>query len=392
MTGVEQILWGDVLEGVSWLAAIVALAGTAYRIIAARLLERMMARPVLEPAAHPPVSLLKPLCGVEPGLEDNLRSFCRQAYPEYQIVFGVHDEDDPALPVVRRLCEEFPGRDIAIAIGGGRPSGGNPKISNLLDMMPMAKHEVLVISDSDTLVRPDHLTALVATLERPEVGIATCLYVGRPTGSLWSRLGAMGINHGFVPSVAVAEAVGRKDGCYGAGIALRRGTLERVGGFGRFQELLADDYFLGAAVRQTGLEIAVAPSWPQCCVHETGFRSLMAQEIRWGRTLFSIERVGYVASGITYNLFWAFLAVLADPGQMALTVLGVAFLGRLWAIRNEERILRVKSEPVWLVALRDLLSMAVHIAAVAGQDVSWRNQRLRLGPNGTLHPMESPDY
>lgn len=381
----------DLGTAATWILAVVALVGTTYQVVAAYLLKSRPAGPAAGPREHPRVSVLKPLCGDEPGLEDNLRSFCSQTYPDYQIIFGVHEAGDAALPIARRLREEFADRDIAIAVGTGRPDSGNPKVGNLLGMMPLAKHEVLVLSDSDTHADPDCLSAIVTALDGPNVGIATCLYVGRSVGGLWSRLGAMGINHGFLPSVAVAEALGRRDGCYGAVLGLRRETLERIGGFERFQDLLAEDYYLGAAVREIGLKIAVAPSWPSCLIHEPKLGNLFAHEVRWGRTVASIERAGYTASIFTHNIFWALLALAADRAQIGVVVLVLALLGRLWAVRRGERVLGLEGGPAWMVVVRDALSMAVHVTALVGRTVRWRGQRMRIGSNGTLHTVESTD-
>lgn len=378
-------------ELAEWLAAGAACSGAAYQIAAARLLGRLAAQPGGRPVSRPPVTLLKPLCGDEPGLEDNLRSFCLQDYPGYQIVLGVHDEADTALPGARRVAEAFPDRDIAIAVGSGRPATGNAKIANLLDMMPYAKHDILLVADSDTSVAPDFLAAFVAALEAPGVGIVTCLYTGHPEPNLWSRLGAMGVNHGFAPSVAVAEALGREDGCYGAAIALRRETLERIGGFGRFRDRLAEDYLLGAAIRELGLRIARAPAWARCRVHESDLGTLVDHEVRWGRTVASIDRAGYAGALVVHNIFWGLLALLLEGGPAGLGVFGLAFIARLWSVRSEERALGLAREPVWLVVTRDLLAMAVHLTALAGRTVRWRGRRMRIGPNGTLHPLGSAE-
>ena len=376
-------------EAISFALAAAAIAGTVYQVASALLLRRFVATPPPPSEDWPPVTVLKPLCGVEPELEANLRSFCQQDYPACQIVFGVHDATDAALPLANRLREEFAGLDIAVVVGRGRPDGGNPKVANLIDMMPAARHDVLVVCDSDMRVAPDYLRSVIATLARPGTGVATCLYVGRADGTLWGRLGAMGINHGFLPSVMVAQAIGRKDGCFGATIALRRDTLEKIGGFESLREQLADDYLLGEAVRATGLSIGLAPALPQSIVHEPDLATMLAHEVRWGRTLASIDRPGYVASVVTLAVPVALVALVVGGGAWpVLVALVVAGIGRMWAVRAEEASLGLEKQPPWLVLVRDLLSFAVQAIALAGRTVHWRGRRFRIARHGKLVSLE----
>jgi len=400
------------LDLLDWGLAVAANAGTMYQLVAAILVGRFAAKaqslarqcppvsPVVGssvlPAAGsdagllPPVSMLKPLCGDEPGLEANLRSFCRQDYPDYQVVFGVHAADDPAMAVAEALRAEMPDR-VSVVVGKGRPDSGNPKIANLIDLLPAARHDVLLLSDSDIKVGPDHLATVVAALMRPGVGVATCLYVGIPDAGLWSRLGAMGVNHGFLPSVLVAQALGRDDGCFGATIALRRATLDSFGGFESLREQLADDYLLGAAVRAQGQRIGLARCLPQTVVHEPDLATLFAHEVRWGRTLASIEGPGYIASLITLPVPFALLGFISGSGFADLATLAAAVIGRMWAVRSEESSLGIEPQPVWQVVARDVLSFAVQVVALAGRTVHWRGKRYRIGRRGTLVPIgESP--
>jgi len=375
----------------SWGLAATAIAGTGYQIAAAMLLRRFVAAPSPPPLDWPPVTVLKPLCGDEPDLEANLRSFCRQDYPVFQIVFGVHAEDDSALPIARKLQSEVAGADIRVVVGGGRPEGGNPKVANLIDMMPAADHDVLVLCDSDMRVAPDYLAKVVAALTRPGVGVATCLYVGRADGGLWSRIGAMGINHGFLPSVMVAHAIGRDDGCFGATIALERNTLETIGGFESLREQLADDYLLGAAVRATGRTIGLAATLPESVVHEPDLATLFAHEVRWGRTLASVDGPGYIASAVTLAVPMALLAlvigVIGASAWPALAALALAVPGRIWAVRGEETSLGLERQPSWLVLTRDVLSFAVQAIALSGRTVCWRGRRYRIARHGELIPV-----
>ncbi|PKU24988.1 bacteriohopanetetrol glucosamine biosynthesis glycosyltransferase HpnI [Telmatospirillum siberiense] len=377
-----------VLTLAAWGLAGASLAGMGYQTVAVRHLRRFLGGPRPRPSARPAVSLLKPLCGNEPHLAGNLRSFRDQDYPAVQIVYGVADADDPALSAIARDGDaSSDDRETIVVDPTGH--GCNLKVGNLLNMLPRAHGEVLVIADSDVRVEPRYLDDVVAPLADPSVGLVTCLYVGRPNDGLWSRIGAMGINHGFLPSALVARAVGRHDGCFGATMALRRETLDSVGGLAPLQDILADDWALGAAVRRGGLRITLAARPVDIIVHEPDFGSLFAHEIRWGRTIAAVDRTSYMASVITQPVALAALAVLL--GAMAWPFAGVLLAAcavRLWAIRAEERALVLPRAGLPAVALRELLSFVVFIVACCGRTVIWRGRRFTIRRDGTLESKE----
>ena len=190
--------------------------------------------------AAPPVTILKPLCGAEPETYACLRSFCDQEYPQFQIIFGVADAADPAVAVVRRLQREYPQLGLQLSIDR-RQHGSNRKVSNLINMMPLVRHEILVLSDSDVCVRRDYLDRVIHPLRDGNVGIVTCAYQGRPRAGFWSLLGSLFINDWFVPSVRVAAFSGSRCFAFGATIAMRRDVLSHVGGFKSIANQLADD-------------------------------------------------------------------------------------------------------------------------------------------------------
>jgi ceramide glucosyltransferase len=371
-----------------WILALAALAGTGYQLWSAWLVRRFQRQMLPVPGVFPSVTILKPLAGDEPNLAENLRSFCRQLYPTFQVIFGVHDDQDPALSVARAVAEEFPEADIQVVIGTGRPKGGNPKVANLLTIIPHAKHEVIVLADSDMQVPPDYLLTVVAALQQPEVGIVTCLYVSHPAKGLWSAVGAMGINHGFLPSVLVGQALGRVDGCFGATIALTREMLDQIDGLEPLRDQLADDYLLGAKVRAKGLKIGLAPLLPSTLAHEPDLKTLFAHEVRWGRTLASIDRMGYAGLLVTQAVPLGLLAVLVDGGHLGVTAFVVALLGRLLAVRVQERTLGLPHLPAWMVTIRDFLTLAVQVVALSGRTVRWRGGVYRVDRNGVLVTVE----
>jgi ceramide glucosyltransferase len=356
----------------------------AYLIGGAALAVRFARRSPSRRADPPPVSVLKPLHGAEPGLYDNLRSFAVQDYPAHQTVLGVDDPNDGALPAAEAVVRDLPGSDIALVVAPRR-SGSNGKVANLENMLPMAKHDVLVLADSDMRVDSCYLAAVTAPLADPETGLVTCLYEGVATGGLWSELGAMHINLGFLPGALISEASGVGNGCFGATIALRREVLDRIGGFARLRDELADDHKIGAAVRELGLRVRLSPYLVAAQVTEPSLVSLWRHELRWARTVRSITPVAFAGSIIMHPVAIATLAAAATG--LSLTAWG--FLAITCALRclSAEIISRgLGLAPVrWrLLPLRDALSFAVYVASYFGRTVFWRDQILHVAPSGRM--------
>ncbi|MTJ83333.1 MAG: glycosyltransferase [Telmatospirillum sp.] len=377
-----------VIAMAAWLLAAASIAGCLYHIAATRQLKRFLARPRAVPGDRPAVSILKPLCGREPHLTENLAGVCHQDYPDAQVVFGVAAPGAPALDAVREATGDQDSRRIAVVVDPKR-HGCNLKIGNLINMRPRATGEILVIADSDVRVDAGYLDDVVAPFADPAVGLVTSLYIGRPVDGLWSRIGAMGVNHGFLPSALVARALGRGDGCFGATMAVRRPLFEEIGGFAPLKDVLADDWALGAAVRKAGRKIALAARPVDIIVHEPDLRSLVAHEIRWGRTIAAVDRASYMASVTTQPVALALLSVLLGGASWPLIGCLAAAVGvRLWAVRSQERALAIEpAAPHWL-ALREALSFIVFLVACCGRSVIWRGRRFIIRRDGTLETKE----
>ncbi len=341
-----------------------------------------------EPAgARPPITVLKPLHGDEPLLETALASFCVQDYPAYQIVFGVHDAADPALATVRRLMSRFPDRDLTVVVDA-TPHGSNGKIGNLINMLPSARHDALMIADSDVHVAPDLLTSVAAAMARPGTGLVTTLYTGLPARpALASRLGATQITHAFLPGVLLGRALGRQD-CLGATMTLRRETLASIGGLPALANHLADDAVLGMLVRGRGLAVGLAGTVAATTVVETRLSELWRHELRWARTMRSVSPAGYALSALQYPLLWAALAsVAAGFAAWSLALFAGAWVLRGGITRAIDRALRLAARaPVWLLPVRDLISVLLILASFAGDRVEWRGQVMRVDRPGGDRP------
>ncbi len=364
-------------------AALIAFAGLLQGVLGLALVRRFRAASRLAPGQRPAISVLKPLHGAEPLLERALETLCRQQYPRFQIVCGVQSLHDPAIAVVARLRARFPDVDIAL-VTDGRLHGRNHKVGNLINMLPAARHDVLVIADSDVHAAPDYLARIADALAEPGVGVVTTLYAGLPaTATLVGQMGATAITHGFLPGALMARALGRQD-CLGATMALTRSTLEAVGGLPALVHHLADDHVLGKLVRARGLRVGLAATVPATTVPEERIGALYRHELRWSRTILSLVPTGFAASVVQYPLFWALLSlVLSGAEEWAAAVLVAAWAGRALVGRGIDRTLGLARDglagrtPVWLLPLRDIMSIAVVLASYAGDKVEWRGQVLR---------------
>jgi ceramide glucosyltransferase len=369
---------------VTTLLAGVCLAGCLYLLLAAAAVRRFGRAPVAHATEPAPVTVLKPLHGADPHLYENLRSFCAQHHPCFQVIFGVRESADLAIPIVRRLIGEFPDRDIALVIDPS-VSGSNFKVSNLENMVPLAKHDVFVIADSDMRVGPDYLTAVTAPLADAGIGLVTCLYRGRAVAGIWSRLAAMFVNHGFLPGALIGERMRPGSACFGATMALRRDTYVTIGGFAAFRDQLADDHALGAAIRRAGERVVLSSHLVDTTMADVNLGALVAHELRWTRTIRLIAPLGFAASIVTQPLALAFVATFAlgfPPFMLA--VLAAALICRLVMVRIVDRALALSATELWLVPLRDMLSFAVFIASFLSNRVAWRDSKFRIAADGRL--------
>jgi ceramide glucosyltransferase len=372
-----------------WVAVALTTASVAYTLFATARVAAFPGRRAESRTELPPVTVLKPVCGLDHELYENLLSFCRQEYPAYQVVFGVRDADDPAIPVIRRVIADAPGVDTALVIDD-RVTGSNLKVSNLCNMDREAKHGLLVIADSDMRVGPDYLASVAAPFADPSVGAVTCLYKSTPAEDLVSRLAAMFINDGFLPSVLVALSFQKLAFCFGATMAVRSTALERMGGFAALRHFLADDYMLGRRVADQGLRVELAPYLVQNVVREEGLGSMLRHELRWARTVRNVQPMGYAFSFIIHVIPVSVLAAaVAGPAGgrwgLAAFLLAMALASRLLLHYVVQAKLRPHTRPSpWLVPVRDALGFLVWGASFFGRGIRWRGQDFAVQVDGRM--------
>jgi ceramide glucosyltransferase len=340
-------------------------------------------------AKLPAVTVLKPLCGAEPGLYENLRSFCQQDYPEYQIVFGVCDRDDPALRVVERLVAEFPKLPIDVVIDP-RQHGGNRKVSSLINMLGRARHDVLLMADSDACAGSDYLATVTAPLLDRKVGLVTCLYHGEPTGRVWSRLGAMYVNEWYMPSVLLARLFGHQGYASGQTLCMRRDTLQRIGGLRAIADHLADDYRVGELIRGLGLRIVLSSYVLRAEHHEPTLDLLVQHEVRWMRTLRILRPRSFSLIFFGFSLPLAVLGLLlcaveGSPIRLAWMLFEVTLVARValhlaHRLRGERPLLA----DLWLLPARDLLLCWVWWRTFFTSRITWRGSEFDVDAHGIM--------
>jgi ceramide glucosyltransferase len=338
----------------------------------------------------PPVTVLKPLCGAEPGLYENLRSFCQQDHPQFQLVVGVRDPADPALAVVERLRVEFPSLPIDVVVNP-QQHGNNSKVSNLVNMATRARHDVLVMADSDVRVGSDYLRAVTAPLIDHDVGLVTCLYRGVPTPQICSRLGAMYINEWYMPSVRVAWLFGYQGYASGQSLCLRRDTLQAIGGLQVMANHLAEDHRLGELVRGLGLRIVLSPYMLEAEHHEQDLDSLTRHEVRWMRTIRVLRPRSFRLIFLSFSLPLAILGIVLTAAAQPVSTSAWALFGTTLLARLLLHLLhrlpddRSVFSDLWLLPARDLLICWVWGRSFLASRVTWRGSEFEVDADGVMH-------
>jgi ceramide glucosyltransferase len=369
----------------AYACAAAAVVGIGYVVLASVLIGRFFARPVCEPTSFPPVTIVKPLHGDEWALLANLASFYEQDYPgPVQFLFGVHDSADPALRTVEALRQMHPDADMTV-VADARLYGPNRKISNILNMLPYVRHDVLVFADSDVSVGPDYLRNVIGELQKPDVGLVTCAYRGQPDPGFWPRLSAKATNYQFLPGVVAGLALGLARPCFGQTIAMRRDTFEKIGGFTPFVRHLAEDHAIGEAVRAIGEKVVIPPfAITHACV-ESSATKLIAHELRWSRTIRRINPWGHLGSALIYPLAFALLALAFSGGARWAWPLALAAIGARLALQLlVDRALRQPHRDLWLLPLWDIVSFAIFVASFRSSRVVWRGFSFKVDGDGLL--------
>jgi ceramide glucosyltransferase len=348
--------------------------------IAAR---RYLAISPAPPATLPPISVLKPLCGQDDRLEENLRSFFTQDYPDYEILFAVDALADPAVAVVDKVRREFPQGPRVHLVETGEPIVPNRKAHSLARLVARAQHSILVMSDSDVHVPPGLLRRIAAEFQDPAVGVVTCPYRAVPGRGFWSRLEALGMNTEFLAGVLVAWLVGEMDFALGPTLAARREVIEAMGGFDELGHYLAEDFEIGNRAPQLGYRVVLS----SCVIeHRIGSQTLkenLQHRLRWTRSTRRSRPTGYWGQIFTNPLPLALLLWLVAPKLWPFLAVTVLFRA-LAAWSTAKLVLHdpLTSRRWWLIPVQDLMSLLVWISGFFGSTIDWRGRRYDLLPDG----------
>lgn len=372
---------------------IVVLPALAYSLITLfcalkyfRKPDRLAARP---PA--PGVSILKPVKGMDEESYDNFASFCRQEYPgELQLIFATASTEDPVIPVIRQLIDDFPGHDITLRIDHSL-HGPNYKVSNLINAFPHARHDIIIVCDSDIKVAPDYLQSVVAHFSDPRIGLVTSLYRTSSVHGIATAVEALGFTAEMIPNVLVARQLEGLTFALGASMAVRREALAAIGGFETLAGYLADDYQLGNKIHGAGWRIALDRCFVESVIKPENLMAVLSRQLRWARTMRASRPGGYLASGVTLPFPAALLATLLAPSP----AVWLAAVALLYGVRlsvstlYSRRFVRDGLLPcwLWLLPLRDMLAFFAWALSFLGNKVEWRGSRFVLKPGGKIEEL-----
>ena len=364
-----------------WLA-VPALLAAAYYLLAIVAAARWPGRRgAPAPSGDPlPLSILKPVHGRDPRFYEAIRSHAEQDYPEFEILFGVRDPNDPAIEDIERLRREFPERRLALHVI--RTDAANAKAGVLAELTRHARFPWMLVNDSDIRVEPGYLRTVTAPLADARVGLVTCLY--RAAADSWpARAEALGIATEFAPSVLVARMLGQAEFALGSTMAFRAQVLRESGGFEAIADYLADDYQLGCRIHGRGYRIVFAPGAVETDLGGESWAQAWKHQVRWSRTIRVSRSQGYFGYVVTHATVWSLVAFAAGDWWAGAAALGLRLIAGVWigaGILKDRRALA----DAWLIPLRDLLGFAVWLAGAAGKTVEWRGEKLRLSADGKI--------
>jgi ceramide glucosyltransferase len=378
-----------VLSIISLAILILALAPLAYYLLSfycvLEYLQGLRRLPPVNRSFVPPVSIVKPVRNVDREAYENFSSFCRLDYPKYEIVFAVADRDDPVIPVIQKLQQSFPMCSIRLVTAVAN-LGANNKVNNLCQLVQEAKHELIVMSDSDVRVEPDYLRNVVAPFSDPRVGVVTALYRGISGRGLVSALDDLGMYTDSAPAALVARKLeGKMRFAFGWTMATTKKVLSEIGGFESMVNHHSDDFELGNRISELGYRVELMRKPVEMVLPDESFGEFLKHELRWSIGLRNVRPVGYVGMLLTHGLPWTLLAVaLATAsgwGSVAIAYavaylilrLGVVWTTAVWGLGDSQI-----AGKLWLVPLHDAISFVVWVGGFFSNKIVWRGSVYRV--------------
>lgn len=375
------------------------VGGSVYSILTVWTIQQFLAKsqsilplaPAFTPTFTPAVTLLKPVRGLEKNLKSNLRTVCQQNYPNYQVVYSVQDEADPAFPILQELQQEFGSQRVTVVVSKAE-IGANGKVNNLLGAIQKAQHEIIIISDSDTHLRPDYIANIVAPLADPGVGCVCTLFKATRASRWFEQLELLTLNADFIPSVIFAQVTGAAKACLGPSVAIRQSTLRGLGGLESLADYLVEDYELGRRVWTSGQKMLILPYLIDVVVDHQNWRQWWHHQIYWDQNTYLAQPAPFIATilirAVPFAVLFALLR-LGDP--VGLAVLGVTVLVRWLTAAMTLRKLRDREglRCLYWLPLRDLVGLIFWLLAFAKRTVVWRGVEFKLTSHGKMVPHRS---
>ena len=374
-----------------WLFLIPAIGGSVYAVLCILAVIRLRMRPAVLPQRSreqwPPVTVLKPVHGLEKNQRENLRSCCLQDYPEFQVVFSVQDKEDAAIPLLKELQQEFGAEQVTVAIENFR-TGSNGKINNMIGGLRHARHDILVISDSDVFLRPDYLKTIVAPLSDPGVGCSCTLYKAAGAETWFEKMELLTLNADFMANVLFAHISGASKFCLGASAALHRSTLEQIGGLDSLADYLVEDYEMGKRIWMLGKKVAVVLYFVDTIVDLKSPSQWWDHQVYWDQNTRAARPLAFFATALVRSVPFAVLYAVVRMGDATgLWIVAGAFALRLmsaaiilrWGLRDREGL-----RSLGLLIFRDISSLATWLLAFTKRTTIWRGTSFVLTRDGRL--------
>ncbi len=374
-----------------WIFLIPAIGGSVYAILCVFAVTRLRIRlhHRIKPSSRPwpPVTVLKPVHGLEKNQAENLRSSCIQDYPEFQVVFSVQEADDAAIPLLKDLQREFGADRVTVAVENCR-AGTNGKINNMIGGLRHARHDILVISDSDVLLRPDYLKTIVAPLSDPDVGCACTLYKAAGAETWFEKMELLTLNADFMANVLFAHVSGASKFCLGASAALHRSMLEKVGGLEALSDYLVEDYEMGRRILMLGKKIAIVPYFVDTIVDLRSPSQWWNHQVYWDQNTRAARPFAFFATALVRSVPFACLyAIIRMGDSLGLGILAGAFSLRIvtaamvlgWGLRDREGL-----RSLGLLIFRDIASLVTWLLAFTKRTTIWRGTSFILTRDGRL--------
>ena len=375
----------------AWICLVPAFCGSLYCILTMISMIWLRRAPVRhqmpDPEFRPSVTILKPVHGLEKNQRENLRSTCMQDYPDFQVVFSAQDLDDPVIPLLLEIQKEFGADRVSVAVEQ-RTCGPNGKINNMVGGLPYAKHEILVISDSDIRLRPDYLKSIVSPLADPSVGCACTLYKVACADTWYEKFELLTLNAELMPNMVFAHVTGFSKFCLGASMALRQSTLREIGGLESLADYLVEDFEIGRRIWSSEKKVAIVPYLVETIVDLKSPSDWWSHFVYWDQNHRSARPIGFFATALIRSVPFALLYMLLSLGaNEGLVVLAGALAVRLvtagvilgWGLRDREGL-----RSLWLLPFRDLVALVVWAAAQTKGTTIWRGREFDLTRDGRL--------